>query len=100
MRVPRKTAFRLTAGGTPANPRGSYVQVHAKLEPLFSPALARLHHGPPQLALEVGLLRLAVHALVGGDVVTAHGSGLAVALKRGLLFRRLPLLAAGEPAGG
>jgi hypothetical protein len=76
------------------------MQVYAQLEPLFSAALARLHHGPPQLGLKVGLLGLAVHALVGADVIAPHGSGLAIALQGGQLFRGLPLPAAGEPAWG
>jgi hypothetical protein len=77
-----------------------YVQVNAQLETLLCPALARLHHGPPQLALKVSLLGLTVHALVGADMVAPHGDRLAVALEGRQLFRGLPLFAAGEPAGG
>jgi hypothetical protein len=87
------------AGVSPAFPP-LHVQVHTQLQPLLSPALPRLRHGPPQLALKVGLLGLPVHALIGAHVVAAHCGRLAVALLRGLLFRCLPLPAAGEPAWG
>jgi hypothetical protein len=74
------------------------MQVYAELEALLSPTLARLHHGPPQLGFEIGFLGLPVHALVCGHVVAAHCRRLAIALECGLLFRSLPLRAAGEPA--